>query len=91
MSDELSRTFLDEGLIGRGVDRVMGAVLTEYTYPGTGLDDPELYANTVAADGYTYHDCLVLNPSLLVPGRVLLLFTAAGPVILGNTYQKPPA
>ena len=83
MADELSRTFLGSGPAGYGVSSVMGAVLTAW--------DPATYANTVTDGAYTFTDCLVLNPSMLVTGRVLLLFTAGGPVILGNSYQKPPA
>jgi len=89
-ADDLSRTFLGPGPAGYGVSPVMGAVLTEWTYPGTGPDDPDLYHNVVTDGAYTFTDCLVLSPSSLVLGRVLLLFTPAGPVILGNSYQKPP-
>jgi hypothetical protein len=46
------------------------------------------YANTVSDGAYKYQDCLVLHPSLLVAGRVLLYMTPGGPVILGNTYQR---
>ncbi len=84
MSDDLSRTFLGPGPAGYGVSPVMGAVLTVWDYPTT-------YHCVVTDGAYTYTDCLVLNPSLLQLGRVLLLFTPAGPVILGNTYQEPPA
>ena len=83
MSDDLSRTFLGSGPAGYGVSSVMGAVLTAW--------DPATYACTVTDGAYTFTDCLVMHPSLLVPGRVLLQFTPAGPVILGNTYQRPPA
>lgn len=83
MSDELSRTFLGSGPSGYGVSSVMGAVLTVWNYPTD-------FGNTVTDGASTWNDCLVLNPSLLQLGRVLLLFTPAGPVILGNTYQKPP-
>lgn len=82
MSDELSRTFLGSGPAGYGVSPVMGAVLTAW--------DDVTYANTVSDGAYTFTDCLVLNPSTLALGRVLLLFTPGGPVILGNSYQKPP-
>lgn len=82
MSDELSRTFLGSGPAGYGVSPVMGAVLTVWNYPTD-------YGNLVTDGAYTFTDCLVLNPSLLQLGRVLLLFTPGGPVILGNTYQKP--
>lgn len=80
MSDELSRTFLGSGPAGFGVSPVMGSVLTAW--------DPVTYANTVSDGAYKYTDCLVLNPAQLVLGRVLLLFTPAGPVILGNSYQR---
>ena len=86
MADELSRTFLGPGPGGYGVSPVMGAVLTVWAY----LVDPLDFHNVVTDGAYTFTDCLVLNPSLLQLGRVLLLFTPAGPVILGNTYQKPP-
>lgn len=89
MADDLSRTFLGAGPAGYGVSPVMGAVLTAFHYPGSGPEDPELYANTVTDGAFTYTNCLVLNPSLLELGRVLLLFTPAGPVILGNTFKKP--
>lgn len=79
-ADELSRTFLGPGPGGYGVSTVMGAVLTAW--------DNVTYANTVSDGAFTFTDCLVLNPSTLVTGRVLLLFTPGGPVILGNTYQK---
>ena len=82
MADELSRTFLGSGPSGYGVSTVMGAVLTAW--------DPATYANTVTDGAYTFTDCLVMHPSLLVTGRVLIYMTAAGPVILGNTYQRPP-
>jgi hypothetical protein len=82
VADDLSRAFLGSGPAGYGVSTVMGAVLTAW--------DPTTYANTVTDGAYTFTDCLVLHPSLLVVGRVLLLFTPAGPVILGNSYQKPP-
>ena len=92
MADDLSRTFLGSGPAGYGVSTVMGAVLTEWTYPGTGPTDPDLYHNVVTDGAYTFTDCLFLgNPADLVPGRVLLVFSPAGPVILGNTRQKPPA
>ena len=81
--DDLSRTFLGSGPAGYGVSSVMGAVLTAW--------DPVSYACTVTDGAYTFTDCLVLNPATLVTGRVLLLFTPAGPVILGNSYQRPPA
>lgn len=81
-ADDLSRTFLGSGPAGYGVSPVMGAVLTAW--------DPVTYACTVTDGAYTFTDCLVLYPSSLVLGRVLLLFTPAGPVILGNSYQKPP-
>ncbi len=92
MADDLSRTFLGSGPAGYGVSSVMGAVLTEWTYPGTGPSDPDLYHNVVTDGAYTFTDCLVAcAPADLQLGRVLLLFTPAGPVIVGNTYQKPPA
>ena len=81
MSNDLSRTFLGPGPSGFGVSQVMGAVLTAW--------DPATYANTVTDGAYKYTDCLVLHPSQLVLGRVLLLFTPTGrPVILGNSYQR---
>ena len=80
MADDLSRTFLGSGPSGYGVSSVMGAVLTEW--------DNVTYANRVSDGAFVFTDCLVLNPSLLALGRVLLLFTPGGPVILGNTYQK---
>ena len=82
MADELSRTFLGSGPAGYGVSTVMGAVLTAW--------DPVTYANTVTDGAYTFTDCLVLHPSLLQTGRVALYMTPAGPLILGNTFQKPP-
>lgn len=88
-SDDLSRTFLGSGPAGYGVSTVMGAVLTRWNYPGPDPANPD-YGNVVTDGAYTFTDCLVLNPSLLQVGRVLLLFTPGGPVILGNTYQKPP-
>lgn len=81
-ADDLSRTFLGSGPAGYGVSSVMGAVMTAW--------DPVTYACTVTDGAYVFTDCLVLNPSLLRVGRVLLLFTPGGPVILGNSYQKPP-
>ena len=91
VSDDLSRTFLGPGPAGYGVSPVMGAVLTVWTYPGTGPTDPELYHNVVTDGAYTFTDLLVAcAPADLQLGRVLLLFTSAGPVIIGNTYQKPP-
>ncbi len=87
MSDDLSRTFLGSGPAGYGVSPVMGAVLTVWNYPGPG-PTPD-YHNVVTDGAYTFTDCLVMNPAILQLGRVLLLFTPAGPVILGNTYQVP--
>lgn len=89
MSDEISRTFLGSGPAGYGVSPVMGAILTVWAYPGPDPANPD-YHNVVTDGAYTFTDCLVLNPGMLQPGRVLLLFTPAGPVILGNTYQTPP-
>jgi hypothetical protein len=86
MADDLSRTFLGSGPGGYGVSPVMGAVLTVWNY----ADPVHPYHNVVTDGAYTFTDCLVLNPSILQLGRVLLLFTPAGPVILGNTYQNPP-
>lgn len=80
MADELSRTFLGSGPAGYGVSTVMGAVLTAW--------DPTTYANTVTDGAYTFTDCLVMHPSTLVAGRVLLYMTPGGPVILGNTYKR---
>lgn len=88
-ADDLSRTFLGSGPAGYGVSLVMGAVLTEWNYPGPDPLNPD-YGNVVTDGAYTFTDCIVLYPSSLVLGRVLLLFTPAGPVILGNSYQKPP-
>jgi hypothetical protein len=62
VADDLSRTFLGSGPAGYGVSTVMGAILTAW--------DPATYANTVTDGAYTYQDCLVLHPSLLVAGRV---------------------
>jgi hypothetical protein len=83
MADELSRTFLGSGP-GR-VRRVDGdgRVLTAW--------DPTTYANTVTDGAYTFTDCLVMQPSTLVAGRVLLYITPGGPVILGNTYKRVTA
>lgn len=81
-ADDLSRTFLGSGPAGYGVSDVMGAVMTAW--------DPATYANTVTDGAYVFTDCLVLHPTQLVLGRVLLMFTPAGPVILGNSYQRPP-
>lgn len=92
MADDLSRTFLGSGPAGYGVSTTQGAVLTNYNYPGTGPTDPDLYANTVTDGASTWTDCLIVaNPATLVLGRVFLVFTTAGPVILGNSYQKPSA
>jgi hypothetical protein len=91
MADDLSRTFLGSGPAGYGVSATQGAVLTNYNYPGTGPTDPDLYANTVTDGASTWTDCLIVgNPATLVLGRVFLVFTPAGPAILGNSYQKPP-
>lgn len=80
--DPLSRLLLGSGPSGRGVALLQGALLTAW--------DSVTYANTVTDGVTTYTDLAVLQPSTLVLGRVLLAFTAAGPVILGNSYQKPP-
>lgn len=82
-ANDLSRTFLGSGPAGYGVSTVMGAVLTAW--------DPATYANTVTDGAYTFTDCLVMHPSSLVAGRVLIYMTAAGPVILGNTYKRVAA
>jgi len=90
MADDLSRTFLGSGPAGYGVSLLQGAVVTEWNYPGPDPANPDYHV--VVTDGaYTFTDCLILNPQFLQLGRVLLAFTAGGPVILGNTYQKPPA
>jgi hypothetical protein len=81
--DPLSRLLLGSGLAGRGASLLMGGLLTAW--------DPVTYANTVTDGTTTYTDVIVLQPASLVLGRVLLAFTANGlPVILGNSYQKPP-
>lgn len=91
-ADDLSRTFLGSGPAGYGVSPVMGAVLTEWVYPGTGPDDPNLFHNVVTDGAYTFTDCLVgCPPAELQLGRVWLLFTPAGPLIGGNSYQRLPA
>lgn len=83
-SADLTRLFLGPGPSGYGTSLVMGAMLTAW--------DAVTYANTVTDGAYTFTDCMVLNPSLLVTGRVALLMTPGGPLILGNTYQRvPPA
>lgn len=87
MADELSRTFLGPGPAGYGVSLLQGAVVTEWVYDAA---SPDNYHVVVTDGAYTFTDCLVLTPSLLQLGRVLLAFTPGGPVILGNTYQKPP-
>lgn len=87
-ADDLSRTFLGSGPAGYGVSSVMGAVLTEWVYDAT---SPDNYHVVVTDGAYTFTDCLVLFPSLLQLGRVLLVFTPAGPVVLGNSYQRVTA
>jgi len=82
VADDLSRTLLGSGPAGYGVSTVMGAVLTAW--------DPTTYANTVTDGAFRYTDCLVLHPTQLVLGRVLLMFTPSGPVILGNSYKRIP-
>lgn len=64
--------------------RYVAATLTDW--------DPATYANTVTDGAAVYTNLPVLNPGLLVPGRVLLGVADAGLVILGNTYVFiPPA
>lgn len=85
-SADLTRLFVGPGPSGYGTDQVMGALLTAW--------DPVSYQNTVTDGAYTFHDCIVCagTPPQLVLGRVLLRFTAGGPVIMGNTFQyQPPA
>jgi hypothetical protein len=89
VADDLSRAFLGSGPAGYGVSTVMGAVLTEWNYPGPDPANPD-YGNVVTDGAYTFTNCLVLHPSLLVVGRVALIKTDAGMMILGNSYQKPP-
>lgn len=89
-ADDLSRTFLGSGPAGYGVSLVMGAVLTEWNYPGPDPLNPD-YGNVVTDGAYVFRDCLVCcKPSELVLGRVLLARGDAGMVIMGNSYQRPP-
>lgn len=80
--DSIVRLLLGAGPSGDGASLVQGALLTAW--------DGVTYANTVTVGSAVYQDVTVLHPADLVLGRVLLLFTDAGPVILGNSYQKPP-
>ncbi|MHA6626876.1 hypothetical protein ACU61A_15685 [Pseudonocardia sichuanensis] len=80
--DPIARLLLGAGTAGRGVAPFLGALLTAW--------DPVTYANTVTDGTTTYTNVVVLQPGSLVLGRVLLAFTPAGPVVLGNSYQLPP-
>ena len=81
--DPVARLLLGAGAAGRGVALLQGALLTAW--------DPATYANTITDGAATYTDVAVCcDPSTLVLGRVLLGFSPAGPVVLGNSYQKPP-
>jgi hypothetical protein len=81
--DPIALLLLGSGPSGVGMSRLQGAMLTAW--------DSVTYANTVTTGSAIYQDVIVLNPSLLILGRVLLAFTDDGiPVILGNSYQTPP-
>jgi hypothetical protein len=87
VTGDLARTLLGSGPAGYGASPVMAAVLTVWNPT---LGDPSTYGNRVTDGAYVFDDCLVMFPSQLVLGRVLLLMIPGGPVIMGNTYQKPP-
>jgi multidrug efflux pump subunit AcrA (membrane-fusion protein) len=44
------------------------------------------YPNTVLANGTTYTNLALINPTLLAVGPVLLIDTPARPIILGRLY-----
>lgn len=90
--DALAAVLLGDGPSGYATSPVMGMLCTEWHYPGTGPDDPDLYKCTVTDGAYTFTNCLVLHPTLLTLGRVAVVMTSAGPLVLGNTFKYfPPA
>jgi hypothetical protein len=63
----------------RGRPMVTGGYLTTW--------DGLTYANTVSAGGATWTNVAVLTPTALSIGPVLLLWTDAGPVVIGRIYR----
>jgi hypothetical protein len=80
--DDLAAVLLGDGPSGYGTQPIMGMVLEEW--------NPTTYQCKVSDGAYTFYDCLVLHPSLLVLGRVAVAMTARGPLILGNSYIYTP-
>ena len=65
-------------MVGTGFDIAKlyeGGVCTEW--------NPTSYENVVRASNATYYNLHVLNPAAMAIGNVLLLKTAAKPIILG--------
>lgn len=82
MADPLAAALLGDGPSGYGTSTIMGMYLTVW--------DPTTYACTVTDGAYTFSNCLVLQPSTLVLGRVAVAMTTGGPLILGNSYIYVP-
>lgn len=79
---DLAAVLLGDGPSGYATSPVMGMECTAW--------NPATYQVTVTDGAYTFTDCLVLNPSMLILGRVAVVMTAAGPLVLGNSYKYVP-
>lgn len=64
---------------GSGAVSIIGGILQTW--------NPTTYENTVKVGATQFTNAGVLYPSLLSTGNVVLLMTAAGPIILGRIYK----
>jgi hypothetical protein len=78
MHDPLARLFLAPPA-GGAVQTFMGATCTAW--------DATTYANTVVVGSVTYTNLPVIAPAQMSTGRVLLVHTPAGPIVIGRLYQ----